>query len=54
MKSFWGLEPLLWLVSVGTLTQEAALASAEAIRSSNPRFITASIVRGFSDKLRSL
>lgn len=54
VKPFWGLEPLLWLVAAGALSPEAALTSAQAIQASNPRFITTSILSGFTDRLRAL
>lgn len=54
IKTFWGLEPLLWLVAKGVLAKEDALKTASTIHTNNPMFITKNIIQTFTSKLRSL
>lgn len=49
----WGLEPMLLLVDGGHLSPDVAVGVAQAIRSANPRYITAAVVEAFERKLTS-
>ena len=54
IKVFWGLEPLLWLVTKAALTKQMALTIAKTIQENNPRFLTEKVLQTFSTKLRQI